>query len=166
MDAILQAAPVKSVVCSYVKEKEALGVFDGIDSDGNDIRTPIDLQPLIETGILSIITPDWSTVASHIVLLAQGGMRGMGEKISGAIARDKNWAIATDDRDARRRFTRLMPAHQVVTTLDFVRHWAETENVTDDVISEILMKIQVRGKAELAKNHPLYNWAIKYLPKS
>lgn len=166
MDAILQAAPVKSVVCSYVKEKEVLGVFDGIDSDGNDIRTPIDLQPLIETGILSIITPDWSIVASHIVLLAQGGMRGMGEKISGAIARDKNWAIATDDRDARRKFARLMPAHQVVTTLDFVHYWAETESVADDVISEVLMKIQVRGKAELAKNHPLYNWASKYLLRS
>lgn len=166
MGAILKAAPVQCAVCSYVREKEALGVFDGINGDGNVIRTPIDLQPLIDTGILNIVIPDWSSLSRHIIVLANGGIRGMGEKISGAIARDKNWAIATDDRDAQRRFARLMPTHQIVTTLDLVHHWADVENIADDLLRDVLMKIRIRGKAELAKDHPLYNWAIKYLPST
>lgn len=163
MGAILKAAPVQSVVCSFVKEKEALSVFDGIDSDGKPMRTPIDLDPLTQAGILDIVFPDWSLLSPHIVVLAKGGIRGMGEKISGAIARDKNWAIATDDRDAQRKFSRLMPNNQIVTTLDLVCHWANMENVADDVLREVLSKIRIRGKAELAKDHPLYSWAIKYL---
>lgn len=166
MGAILNAAPVQCAVSSFVKEKEALGVFDGVDGGGNSIRTPINLQPFIDTGILNIVVPDWSRLSPHIVVLAQGGMRGMGEKISGAIARDKNWAIATDDRDAQGRFARLMPTHQVVTTLDFIRHWADIENIADDVLRDVLAKIRTRGKAELAKSHPLYNWATKYLSGS
>lgn len=163
MEDILKAAPVRFAVSSFVKEREALGVFVGVDVDGNPKRAPIDLLPLIHAGVLDVIVPNWAVLSPHIVVFAKAGIRGMGEKISGAIAHDKNWAIATDDRDAQRKIARLMPNNQIVTTLELVWHWAMMENVSDDVLRDVLRKIRIRGKAELAKDHPLYNWAIKYI---
>jgi hypothetical protein len=163
MEEILRAVPVRFAVCSFVKESEALGVFDSMDANGNPLRTPIDLQPLINAGMLEVVIPDWSVLSSHIIVLAKGGIRGMGEKISGAIARDKNWAIATDDRDAQRKLATLMPYIQVITTLDIVRHWAVTENVTPALLRDVIQRIQIHGKYTPAPSHPLYGWVLSVL---
>jgi hypothetical protein len=112
---------------------------------------------------LEIVIPDWSILAPHIIMLANGGVRGMGEKISGAIANDKDWAIATDDRDAQRKLATLMPGTQVVTTLELVRNWADTENVTAGVLREVLSRIQVRGNYAFPSSHQLYEWAFGLL---
>ncbi|MBI1280139.1 MAG: hypothetical protein GC179_18565 [Anaerolineaceae bacterium] len=163
MGDILRAAPVRFAVCSYVKDTESLAVYDGADTDGNPKRTPIELQPLVNAGLLEIVVPDWSILSPHIIMLANGGIRGMGEKISGAIAHDKNWAIATDDRDAQRKLAALMPRTQVVTTLELVRNWADVENITIGVLREVLSRIQVRGNYIFPSSHQLYGWAFGVL---
>jgi len=163
MGDILRAAPVRFAVCTYVKDKEALAVYDGVDTVGNPKRTPIDLQPLVSAGLLETVVPDWASLSPHILMLANGGIRGMGEKISGAIAHDKDWAIATDDRDAQRKLATLMPRTQVVTTLELVRNWADMENVTTGALREALSRIQVRGNYIFPPSHPLYGWAFGVL---
>jgi hypothetical protein len=163
MGDILRAAPVRFAVCSYVKDTEALAVNDGVDTDGNPKQTPVDLQPLVSAGLLEIVVPDWSILSPHIIMLAKGGIRGMGEKISGAIAHNKDWAIATDDRDAQRKLAALMPRTQIVTTLELVRNWADMENVTTDVLREVLSRIQVRGNYIFPPSHQLYGWAFGVL---
>lgn len=163
MGDILRAAPVRFAVCSDVKDTEALAVNDGVDTDGNPKRTPVDLQPLVSAGLIEIVVPDWSIISPHIIMLAKGGIRGMGEKISGAIAHNKDWAIATDDRDAQRKLAALMPRTQIVTTLELVRNWADMENVTTDVLREVLSRIQVRGNYIFPSSHQLYGWAFGVL---
>jgi len=160
MGEILQAAPPRFAVCSYVKDTEALGIFTGQITNGKRQRSPIDLEPLVVGGLLEVVTHDWAIHSSHILVLAKAEISGMGEKISGAIALEKNWAIATDDRHAQRKFIGLMPQTQIVTTLDLVRHWADMENISRDVLREVLEKIRVRGNAEPAQDHPQYAWVM------
>jgi len=109
--------------------------------------------------VLEIVYPNWSRHSSYLIELVGGGMRGMGEKISGAMAQEENWAIATDDRNARRIFTALMPNTQLITTLDFVKNWVEVENISNQIVSDILRRIYVKGRYEISQDHPLFSWA-------
>jgi hypothetical protein len=129
MGQILQAAPTRFSVCSYVKDHEALGIFNGQIVNGKRQRTPIDLEPLINTGILDVVVHDLAIHSSHILVLAQAGISGMGEKISAAIALEKNWGIVTDDRHAHKKLTVLMPNCSAVEKLDRIKPGLREYNV-------------------------------------
>lgn len=159
MEPMLAVYPLQCVVSSFVADKEALSVFDGFDNAGKPKKETIDLIPLINAGVLEIVYPNWSRHSSYLIELVGGGMRGMGEKISGAMAQEENWAIATDDRNARRIFTALMPNTQLITTLDFVKNWVEVENISNQIVSDILRRIYVKGRYEISQDHPLFSWA-------
>jgi hypothetical protein len=163
MEGILRAAPVQFAVCSFVKDKEALSVFTGVDDNGKAKREAIDLQPLVSAGVLDVVVPDWQVISPLIVVLANGGIRGMGEKISGAIAWNKNWAIATDDRHAQRKFAVLMPHTQIITTLDLLHYWALAENVSNDILRNCIEDIQVRGKYTIAPDNVHYAWVMSII---
>lgn len=160
MGDILQSAPTRFAVCSHVKDKEALGVFNGQVISGKRQRTPINLEPLISEGILEIAAHDWQIHANQIIVLGRAGISGMGEKISGAIALENNWGIVTDDRHAYQKLTVLMPRTQILTTIDLVRHWADMESVSLDVLRDVLEKIRIGGNAEPAEDHPHYAWVM------
>ncbi|MBE7512729.1 MAG: hypothetical protein HS103_07925 [Anaerolineales bacterium] len=160
MGDILRAAPTRFAVCSHVKDKEALGVFNGQVIDGKRQRNPINLEPLITAGILDVAAHDWNIHANQIIVLSRAGISGMGEKISSAIALEKGWGIVTDDRHAHKKLTVLMPQTQILTTIDLVRHWANVENIGVDVLREVLEKIRIRGNAEPAQDHPHYAWIM------
>ncbi len=159
---ILQVIPVQCQIASYVKDKEAKTVFDGTDEDGKKRQTPIDLYPMVISGLIRIVEPDLVLLSPKILSFAVEGL-GNGEAISGAIAHQYGWAIGTDEVKATKAFARILPQLQVVTTYELVRYWAVAENISGNVLRDILEKIRIRGKFIPAQNHPLYEWAMRVM---
>ena len=103
IEEILNTIPKSVCVAAYVKNEEVLKTYD-VSSDTEEV---VDLQSLIDRGVLILVELDLETEADTWVNLAT--VLDDGEAVTGAIAFHRNWAIATDDRAAIRLFEREAP---------------------------------------------------------
>jgi hypothetical protein len=153
MRAVLEVMPKSLSVAAYVRDHEALNIYSGPD---NVQVTAIDLQPFIDNNLLILV--DIETEAENITYVNLAEKLDDGEAITGAIALNRNWAIATDDSASVKLFQKSSPRIALVSTLDMVKYWADTTKPADDVIREALLNIRVRGRYEPHRNHPLHEW--------
>ena len=159
---ILRALPSRCVVCSFVKEREALYIMDCTDNDGTACEAAIDLQPIIDEGLLHVCFHEFPQVTSYVIVMGHTGIRGMGEKISGALALVNNWALATDDLVAASKLRPIMPNNQIVSSLELICYWSETHNVASNIVRQSLQLMQFRARYS-PKKHPLYPWMTQKL---
>lgn len=100
---------------------------------------PIDLQPFIKQGLLTLVEEETEAEAEiHINLATQ--IRGRREVITAAIAIHRSWSMVVDDKRARNLFNAFAPHIQILHTLDLVRYWVEKENLRSAEITTILQK--------------------------
>lgn len=159
MKEILRAAPATFAVASYVEQNEAHWIYNGKDAEGNVLKQPIELQPLIAEGLLEIVEPDLNLLSGQMIFFAAHDIRN-GEMISGAIAHHRNWAIGTDDNSAAKKFAYLVPHLQIVSTFDLVRHWAVVGKIPPNILRSTLQNIRDRGRFKIAKDHRHYDWVV------
>jgi len=159
---ILRALPSRSVVCNFVKEREALYMMDHTDTEGTACEEAIDLQPIIDEGLLHVCSHELPQVTSHVIVMGHTGIRGMGEKISGSLALVNNWAIATDDLVATSKLRPIMPNNQIVSSLELIRYWSETHNIASNILRQSLQLMQFRARYS-PKKHPLYPWMMQQM---
>ena len=159
---ILRFTPVSFAVSMFVKEREALHVLGAPDSNGQQECIPIDLDSLVSSGLLEAIRNDSHTIASHAIMFSKCGLRGMGEIISAAIAKEHGYGIVLDDKRATVKLEPLLPNVQILTTFDVVRLWAQGNCVSDTILREVLCNIRISGKYHIAKDHPLFNWVTSH----
>jgi hypothetical protein len=145
-----------AVVTDYVVEKEAMYLYDGPLEDALSSRIPLDLTPMQRTGILSVTTlsEDEAEIFVSLVL----AMGDDGEATTGAVARQRGYAMATDDILARRVMAQFAPEVHIVSTPDLVHHWATGDNVTNAEIREVVRNIRFRSRFTAPRDHPLKNW--------
>lgn len=158
MGDILEVCPIRFAVCSYVSEREARYVFDGVDFDGQKLITPINLAPLIANGKVELVQPDMRVLANRVVVFAHQGIQN-GEAITGALADQNGWAIGSDDIRAREQFSSLVPHLQVISTYELLKRWAEEIGASDATIGVAIRKIAERGRFEPSERLPLFEWA-------
>ena len=158
MPEIVRSLPARCAVSSYVKEKEALFVQEPGEEIGDRQRTPIELGSLIGAGLLEVCSHNSPSIANNIIVLADAGIRGMGETISAAIALDEGWGIVLDDRSATKKLLARFPDIQTLTTFHLIKYWANRENINKVVVSEVLKNIRIRANYDIARDHPLYAW--------
>ncbi len=158
MTEIIRSLPARCAVSSFVKEKEALFVQEPSDEIEDRQRTPIELGSLIAAGLLEVCSHNSPSIANNIIVLADAGIRGMGETISAAIALDEGWGIVLDDRSATKKLLARFPRIQTLTTFHLIKYWADQESINKVVISEVLKNIRVRANYDIARDHPLYAW--------
>lgn len=163
MEEILRTYPVQIFVSKYVKEQEAQRIIF-IDGDENQKNVPIDLSNLIENKCVEVVDID-SLVMNQMIVLAQQGLQGMGEKITVSIAFIHNWGVGTDDKHVIKTLGKLAPKIPIITTLDFVCYWAEKSNVTGEIVKDVLNKIRLSANYEPSPNHPQYNRLQKLLAR-
>jgi predicted nucleic acid-binding protein len=79
-----------------------------------------------------------------------------GEAICLALAKCRNWAVATDDRKA----IRLAAAESIatITTAEIVKQWADSCNTTDDIVAETLRRIERYARFSPRRDFPLHDW--------
>lgn len=80
------------------------------------------------------------------------------ESATCAIALQRSWAIATDDKKAISFWNREAPQLQVLSTLEIVKHWSKEAKIPSEILSNALTGIGIKGKYKPHKNHPLLAW--------
>jgi hypothetical protein len=157
---ILEAIPKNLSVATYVRDHEALRIYSGPINQIQESSESIDLGPFIETNLLHLVDIETETEANTYIDLA--AKLDDGEAITGAIALNRNWAIATDDVASVRLFQGESPSIAVVSTLDLVKYWVDTDEPDEPTIRETLLNIRIRGRYEPHRNHPLSSWWQKF----
>jgi predicted nucleic acid-binding protein len=79
-----------------------------------------------------------------------------GEAICLALAKCRNWVVATDDRKA----IRLAKAERIdiITTAEIVKLWSDSTYAPDATIAEILRRIERFARFNPRKGSPLHDW--------
>lgn len=153
---ILGAIPNNISVAAYVRDYEALRIYSGPIKNVQESSEIINLQPLIDDGLLLVVDIETETEANIYVNLAT--RLDDGEAITGAIALSRNWAIATDDSATEKLFRKESPDIILTSTLDLVKNWVDTNKPDEGTVQEALINIRVRGRYEPSQNHPLSEW--------
>lgn len=164
LPSILTILPVPIAVAAYVHVSEVLWEYAGPDDDITRTKQPIDLRPLIDHGHVQLVDIESDAEAQTMVNYA--ARMDDGEAITSAIAVHRNWAIAVDDRKARRVMTDHNPQIQIVSTLELVRYWAEALRPSDAEVTHALQKIRYRGKYLPHADHPQFAWWQAYFRES
>ncbi len=151
---ILEAIPTSVSIAAYVREQEALFVGS---SDGSGGKERIDLQLLIDQGLLRSVQPE--TEEENILFVNFAAELGDdGEAITGAIAVQRNWAIGTDDRGAIRFFQRAAPRFQIISSLELIKYWADTIELPATEVGAVLRNVRICGRYQPHSTHVLYAW--------
>ncbi len=151
MRPILEAIPKSLSVAAYVKDNEALNIYIRPNN-----KEAIDLEPFINDNILLVV--DIETEEEKNTYIDLSMKLDDGEAITGAIALNRNWAMATDDAATTRLLQSGISDIALVSTLELVKNWFEVNKENEEIVRETLSNIRVRGKYEPNRNHPLRGW--------
>jgi predicted nucleic acid-binding protein len=145
--AILRSIPRPVAIASYVHEQEILR---------------FDLGPAIEEDLLGVISPseDEDRLTVNFAASVDDG-----EAVTCAIALNRAWTIGIDDRRAVSVFARAAPHIQVVSSLELLKHWADSTGETAPAIREALQNVRQYANFELNERHALYSWWEQFVPK-
>ena len=88
-----------------------------------------------------------------------------GESATFAIAINRKWSVATDDKAAINFLKRLGVNVSVFSTLEIVKFWAETKNKSKEEIRQVLAQIRDKGRYIPGKSHPMYQWWYENISK-
>ena len=159
---ILRVVEGKVAVADIVAT-EAQFVFRGGSGDNAKERDLIDLRPLLDDGILSILSTDVEDELLTFIDLTQvfsrQGRGGQGEAMTAALAIHRQCIVVTDVTDDRKA-TRILNERGVLlrTTLELIRAWADQGAVGADVLSAALFNLREHGTYEPPRSHPLRGW--------
>lgn len=79
-----------------------------------------------------------------------------GEAMSLAIAQARNFALATDEKKARRIIRQNLPRLMVISTAEIMRAWADTTSRAD--AARAVRSIEVRARFRPPESDPLAPW--------
>lgn len=123
------------------------------------VKCPVDLQEYVAAGMLA--TCDFQDQAEIELFVQMAAQLGDGEAACFAIAMQRGWALATDDRRARRLAAESSLA--VITTPELVKLWAENTKASHEEIVTVLQNIQRFAYFAPRANAPEYAWWMNSL---
>lgn len=157
MEDILSAISETCTVAIYVAKIEALSIYAKSKSDALGEKEVVRLQPLLDKGLLFAV--DLESDAERASFLSLSAQRlDDGEAITMAIAKHRDWAVATDDRRAIRIFNSQYGHIQIISTPELIKHWHESKEPRPKVLSQTIFDIELKANYLVGKNHPLYEW--------
>ncbi len=110
------------------------------DNPGSYRNVPVDLTPLVKSGVLTPCQPDDPQEQAQYVHYATL-FRSDGEAMCLALAECRGWTVATDDRRA------ILVAQQaglaVVSCPELVKAWADATRTDTSTLKQVLNDIQM-----------------------
>ena len=161
MPHILGSLPVCCNICQYVSDEEAKYIRGSAVATADCSKMPIDFGHVVEAGLLRIIPNNTEGIATNVIVLANAGVVGMGEKIVAALAIEHGWGVIVDDRRAMRRLSSAVPQIDMITSFHLLKFWDEHLKIPAQKLSKALENIRHRGHFSISKRHPLYSWVVK-----
>lgn len=113
-------------------------------------------EDALKQGLLSIV--DFESEAEETTFVNYAVNLDVGEAATGAIAINRNWAIATDDKKATKFLSQESPSLQIISTPEIIKYWSETANIDPLKLGNVLQEIRVKAKYFPNKNHLLKRW--------
>ncbi len=158
MDQIIQALPVPVAVVAEVAVHEAKYIrgADGI------VLEPIDLQPLVTTGLLVTVPLTATDCALAVNLVAQCNIDN-GESLTAAVALRLGGSVVTDDRVAQQRIGQLLAHLPFFATSQILQVWATASSVPDRDIRSVLQQMHHGGNYQPDVRDQGYTWLRTYL---
>lgn len=124
------------------------------ETENGFVLEPILLAPLLETANLAVCTADGDGELALFVDFA--GLVDDGEAMCLALAQSRGWAVATDDRKARRiAQARGIPLQ---STPEIIKTWADTTNADQPRIVEAIQRIQTLARFTPHPSASLAGW--------
>lgn len=155
LEAILGAAKKPSLICSIV-ENESIYLRTG---DPRNPKEPINLEPFINDGVLSVCEIESEKEESLYVDFASA--LDDGEAMTLAIAIGRKLDLATDDRKARRLFlNEIADSKRLISTSALIRQWAAAEDISAMKLKETLARIQNRASYRPPTDDRHHRWWI------
>ena len=166
LPSILNCLPGEIYVSSFVEKVEVKYLFNPV-TDESDIK--IDLNSVKAQQLLKVTrpTPSEALDVLHFVSILTQKIPGKntGEAVSGAIAKSRNWTMATDDKGAIEFFSEPLQKVGIVTTFDIVKYWIDAQALPWADIQQILHLIKVHARyGPPPKTHHLRAWWHSFKP--
>lgn len=129
---------------------------------GQTIMVPVDLSPMISSGLLNICNPQTQLELDQFTQYATI-FRSDGEAMCLAIAGERKWTVATDDRRAIR--IAQQAGLSVVSCPELVKAWADTTAPDQASLIRVLQEIQVLAQFKPNPSMPEFQWWLDELAK-
>ena len=159
---ILKSISTQVVVTEVVKEKELITLRSLKDEEN---AGAIQFEEAIEQRLILVVDFE-SELEEETFVNYASELRDDGESATFAIAINRGWAIATDDKKATTFFKREAPHLQILSTLEIIKYWSEEANLTPTELRTVLAAIQTEGHYRPPKNHSLISWWEKSIQQS
>ena len=153
---IAASAPYRFAAAEYVLEEEALFIWEQGVGDPAPQPVNLDLNPLIEDGLLEVLALDTDEEVATYVDFAIS--IDDGEAITAALALHRDCAVATDDRKARRVITDRMPSARLVSTLDLLSEWAEAAQLSTSELQRVMGAMKSGASYVPGRRDPHFEW--------
>lgn len=132
---------------------EAEGIFIRSAADTKEVHR-IDLASPIAAGVVRICAPADDIEQALYVDLAMS--LDDGEAMALAIAKNRGWKLATDDRKARKTAASIGVA--IVTTPELLKRWATRAPHSKAETADVLRRIESLARFTPSDNSPAAKW--------
>jgi hypothetical protein len=160
IEEILRALPARFAVAESVAA-EALYVRRGGTGQDADDKNPVELQPLIDVGLLEVLRVEMAAEAASYVSFA--AHLDDGEAMTCALALHRGATVATDDRKAFSVLGRLAPQVPILTTARLLRDWADSVKLPPSALKAVLTDVRQRARFAPGRHDPLQSWWLAAL---
>ena len=130
---------------------------------GQFLKVAVDLSPLKTSGVLQVCTPADQTERDRFVHYA-AQFRSDGEAMCIAIAEQRGWVVATDDRKAIR--VTQQAGLTVVSCPELVKRWAAATGPDPATLHKVLQDIQALAQFKPNPTMPECQWWVDELAKT
>lgn len=130
---------------------------------GKIVMVPADLTQLIALALLTVCDPATQKELDRYTHYA-ALFRSDGESMCLALAEQRGWVVATDDRRAIR--VAQQAGLSVVSCPQLVKAWADATTPNPSTLARILQDIQVLAQFKPNPSMPEYQWWVDQLAKS
>ena len=127
---------------------------------GQTILAPVDLSAMIASGLLTPCTPQSQQELDQFTRYATI-FRSDGEAMCLALACERRWVVATDDRRAIR--IAQQAGLTVVSCPELVKAWAEATGPEEAAVRRVLLDIQVLAQFKPNAAMPEHQWWVDAL---
>ena len=134
-----------------------------LHSPDPNVREKIDLAPLIQDGTLKILGPKNESEKLRYIELALSLDDGEAESV--AIAESRHFALATDDKKARRLIQNEGIKIELWSTCSLLQLWQNKCSIPDEQMKIVLENIFSRARYRLKTGHPDFDWWTELLSK-
>ena len=129
---------------------------------GQTIMVPVDLSPMIGSGLLVPCMPQTQQELDQFTRYATV-FRSDGEAMCLALASERQWVVATDDRRAI-RFAQ-QAGLTVVSCPELVKAWADVTRPDQATLIQVLERIHMLAQFKPNQAMPEYQWWIKHVSR-